>query len=251
MTDGPSSRDQFGPVADKYLTSAVHADGAALERLVRVVSPDGGRILDVGTGAGHVAYALAPFVDEVVAFDLTPEMLGVVEREALARGLTNILTVEGDATAMPFEDGAFDGVACRVAAHHFLDVEDFVRESARVLKPGGWFLLVDTVSPEDDEAARTINRVEAIRDPSHVWNLKVSDWVGLFGRFGFEVRHTETNRKVLDLEDWMTRMRVAAEIQPILRVRILESKGAVRDYFNPRDGVFDLLEGMVFGLKQG
>ena len=150
---------------------------------------------------------------------------------------------------MPFEDGEFDGVTCRVAAHHFLDVPQFVSEVRRVLKVGGWFLLVDTVSPEDDEAARTINEVEAVRDPSHVWNLKVSAWESLFSENGFVVSHSETNRKILDMEDWMERMRVPAEIRPQLRARVMESEGAVRDYFHPRDGEFDLLEGTVLGVR--
>ncbi len=254
MSQGPSSKDQFGPVAEKYLTSAVHASGSALQRLVEVASPSGGRVLDVGTGAGHMAYTFAPLVDEVVAFDLTPEMLRVVEREAGSRGLGNISTVEGDAEAMPFGDGEFDGVTCRVAAHHFVDVPAFVGEVSRVLRAGGWLLLVDTISPEDDGAALEVNAVEAIRDPSHVRNWKVSEWVEVIGANGMEVRHEETHRKTLDLEDWMERMRVSEEVRPGLASRILESTGLVREYLNPqRDGGdrFDLLETTIYAVKAG
>lgn len=252
MSDRPSSRDQFAPVAESYLTSAVHASDSALARLVEIVKPDGGSVLDVGTGAGHVAYAFAPFVDKVVAYDMTPEMLGIVERESRDKGLAHIQIVEGMAEQMPFPDGSFDGVACRVAAHHFLDVNAFLSEVNRVLKSDGWFLLVDTVAPEDDDADREVNEIEAIRDPSHKRNLKVSEWELLFAEFGFVESANELNRKRLVFVDWVERMRVSAADQDVLRSRIFGSIGEVRDYFAPDEtgrGAFDLAELTLLGRK--
>lgn len=246
----PSSRDQFGPVAEAYLTSGVHASSDALEVLVEMVKPSGGKVLDIGTGAGHTAYAFAPYVDSVTAFDLTPEMLAIVSREAKARGLTNISTVEGDAMAMPFEDAAFDGVTCRLCAHHFSDVPKFVREVGRVLEPGGWFLLVDTVSPEGDAAAESVNEVERLRDPSHAYNLKDSEWLELLRRTGFEVLATDSRRKALNFDEWADRMRVSDVLKPTIRELIARSSGEVAEYFAPReeaDGyTFDLIETAFF-----
>lgn len=252
MTQKPTSQDQFAPVAETYLTSAVHSNADALRRLVELVQPKGGRVLDVGTGAGHAAYTFAPYVDEVVAFDLTPEMLSIVERESKAKGLTNISTQQGNAQEMPFEDNSCDGVTCRVAAHHFLDVEAFVREVHRVLKPVGWFMLSDTISPEDDEATKAINEIEEIRDPSHGYNLKVSEWVELLESNRLAVNVTEQHRKHLEFEDWMDRMRVPEEKRPVLTEKIFESTGPTRDYLMPRtEGVasFDLIEGLFFATK--
>lgn len=249
-TEPPSSRDQFGPVAEAYLTSGVHASSDALDVLVSMVKPRGGKVLDVGTGAGHTAYAFAPFVDSVTAFDLTPEMLAIVAREAASCGLENVSTVEGDAMAMPFGDGEFDGVTCRLCAHHFSDVPKFVSEVARVLKPGGWFLLVDTVSPEDDAAAEAVNEVERLRDPSHVYNLKDSEWLALLRAKSFRVEATDSRRKALNFEDWADRMRVSGVLKPTIRDLIARSTGEVAEYFAPReeaDGyTFDLIETAFF-----
>ncbi len=252
MNEQPTSRDQFAPVAEAYLTSAVHASGDALSRLVELVQPAGGSILDVGTGAGHVAYTFAPHVDEVVAFDMTPEMLAIVERESALKGLENVSVVEGNAEDMPFENGRFDGVACRVAAHHFLNVPVFVHEVFRVLKPGGWFLLVDTVAPEDDFSDEEVNAVEKIRDPSHHRNWKISEWQALTQEVGFRQKDIEVNRKRLEFLDWMDRMRVPAEHRAELTTRIMNSTGLVRDYFAPDDsgdGSFDLAEVSLLSIR--
>ena len=252
MTEKPSSRDQFSPVAEKYLTSAVHSNADALRRLVELVQPTKGEVLDVGTGAGHTAYTFAPHVNEVVAFDLTPEMLAIVEREAKAKNLPNISTQLGDAQDMPFEENTFDGVTCRVAAHHFPKVENFVKEVARVLKPNGWFMLADTVSPEDDPAAQIVNEVEELRDPSHVYNLKVSQWRHLLEENGLAVTVFEQHRKNLDYQDWLDRMKVPEATRPVLERKIFDSKGLVRQYFMPAtDGNprFDLIEGLFLATK--
>lgn len=252
MSGRPSARDQFGPVAETYLTSAVHASSDALAELVALVNPNGGKVLDVGTGAGHAAYAFAPHVDAVVAFDMTPEMLAVVERESAAKGLANISIQQGDALDLPFGGRAFEGVMCRLAAHHFSDAGQFVREVFRVLKPGGWFLLADTVSPEDQDAADAVNRIEDVRDPSHVWNLKVSEWTGAMKDAGFAVGEAVLRRKFLVFTEWTERMRVSAEDTAWLEGAIFGSTGAVREYLNPVEEPvkgFDLIEAAILATK--
>ena len=95
-----------------------------------------GHLLDVGTGAGHTAFAFAPHIAEVEALDLTQEMLDQVERGAQERGLTNIHCQLGDAEALPYPDDTFDFVTSRLCAHHFQNAPAFVREVARVLWAG-------------------------------------------------------------------------------------------------------------------
>ena len=94
-------------------------------------------MLDLGCGAGHASFAVAPHAAAVVAYDLTAEMLAVVEREASARKLGNITTVQGMAEKLPFPDAHFDFAITRTSAHHWHDVPAALREARRVLKPGG------------------------------------------------------------------------------------------------------------------
>ncbi len=162
-------REQFGRHAELYATSAVHARGEDLQVVVRFAEPGKGDVaLDVSTGAGHTAMALAPYVARVVATDLTAQMLVVAGRLARERGFRNVVFQEADVRALPFPDGTFHIVTCRTAAHHYPDLLGPVREMARVLRPGGRLVVSDTVSPPDEVADRFLNAVEVLRDPTHV-----------------------------------------------------------------------------------
>ena len=113
-------QEQFGKTAASYLTSTPHALGKSLEWLVALTSPQKTwRALDVATGGGHVAYTFAPHVERMWATDITQEMLDMVKGEAQKRGLANVRTAYAKAEALPFEDGSFDLVTCRIAPHHF------------------------------------------------------------------------------------------------------------------------------------
>jgi ubiquinone/menaquinone biosynthesis C-methylase UbiE len=211
-------QSQFGPVAERYTTSAVHADPEALARVVELTQPaPGDRALDVATGAGHTALALAPAVASVVAYDLTPAMLEETARNAAARGITNIVTRQGAAEALPFPDESFEIVTVRTAPHHFADVQAAVREMARMLVPGGRLVVVDTTVPEDDALDRQINQIEALRDPSHVRNHRESEWRSMLAAAGLTVTacqvdmYREQGRPV-DFDAWTARMRTPPEM---------------------------------------
>ena len=142
-------QQQFGAHAAAYATSAVHAKGASLGRLVELVKPEPHwQALDIATGAGHTAAAFAPHVARVIASDLTDEMLAEAAQARGAKGFANMETARADAEALPFEDGRFDLVTCRIAPHHFPDIPTFVAEVWRVLKAGGTFALVDNIAPD-------------------------------------------------------------------------------------------------------
>lgn len=241
---------QFGREAEKYLTSAVHSDQAALNELVSIVSPKGGIVLDIGTGAGHVALAFAPHVERVVAVDPTQNMLDVAQAEATKRGLTNFETCCTFAESLPFENESINGVTCRLAAHHFNDVPLFLSEVHRCLAKGGWFLLVDTISPEDNEADNLVNEFESIRDPSHMRNYKQSEWCELAQSAGKEIQLMKTRSKRLNLQDWMDRMSVSPENQAILRKKIEESTGVFRAYLAPDENSFALAELTMLAMKR-
>lgn len=201
-------QNNFGAVAAAYVTSKVHASGADLDWLVDVAGLTGReRVLDVATGGGHSAFALAPSAREVVALDLTRPMLEVAEQEAIARGLHNIRFLEGDAHALPCADADFDLVSCRHAAHHFPDVQQAAREWARVLKPAGRVLLVDSTSPDDEAAEAVLHDIEVLRDPSHVRNHRITAWQAVLAHAGLHVATAHLWALELDVPAWTERMR--------------------------------------------
>jgi ubiquinone/menaquinone biosynthesis C-methylase UbiE len=144
------------------------------------------RLLDVATGTGFTAVAFAPLVAEVTGLDVSAAMLGEARQRAQAAGLANLAFETGAAESLPFPPNRFDAVTCRVAAHHFLSVPKFVAESYRVLRPGGRLLVVDSAEPENaPEVDAWHNRVEALRDRSHVRNYTAAEWRGFITGAGF------------------------------------------------------------------
>ena len=217
-------RRQFGAHAQNYVTSPDHAKSDSLDRLVAVVQPRADwRVLDVATGGGHTALALAPHVREVVATDITAEMLAAAERFVRERGAGNVTFREADATALPFAEGEFDLVTCRIAPHHFADCARFVREVARVLRPGGVAAVIDNIVPGDLGAARHINAIETLRDPSHVWAYSQGDWVGFFEAAGLAITHQEVFRKARDFDFWTGMMSVDEKTKAQLQLLITQA----------------------------
>jgi len=227
-------RQQFGAHAERYVASTDHSTGESLDRLLDLVAPQSGwRALDVATGGGHTALAVAPRVREVLATDLTPEMLAAAERFIRAKGAANVEFRLADAMSLPFAHGEFDLVTCRIAPHHFPDCAQFVREAARVLRPGGVFALVDNVVPENIVAARHINALENLRDPSHNWAYTAADWLGFFAAAGLETTHSETFRKTRDFDYWSDMQGVDGKRRAQLRVMLLQAPAAAREALAP------------------
>lgn len=148
--------------------------------------------LDVATGAGHTAAYLAGRGIEVTAADISAGMLAETRKLADERGL-QITTREHAAEKLPYPDGAFALVSCRVAAHHFASVRDFLWEAFRVLRPAGWLLVIDGAAPDHaPQAEEWLHRVEKLRDPSHGRFLSASVWRALAEETGFRVVECET-----------------------------------------------------------
>ena len=157
------------------------------------------RALDVGTGAGAFALALAPLVREVVGVDVVPEMLA----EARKRATENAEFVEGDAEELPFPPGAFDLVCTARTLHHVPRPEVIVAEMTRVLRPGGTMLVVDQLAPGDPLAAIELNHFEQARDPSTTRILADVDLRGLFDSNNLVLRRSETEVEERDLERYL------------------------------------------------
>lgn len=219
-------KGSFGPNAHAYTVSAGHANQTELEKLVERTAPrPTDTLLDIGTGAGHTAIAFAPAVRRVIAYDLTPQMLEEVERNAAARGVTNIETRQGAAENLPYPDASFEIVSCRLTTHHFANLPQALTEMARVLKPGGKLVIMDTTVPDDAELDRQINEIEILRDPSHVRNYPQSEWRSLVDKVGLQLTFVEAGYydegDRMDFEGWTRRIGTSpqnvARLEPLFR----------------------------------
>lgn len=174
------------------MTSATHVDPEVLRRVVELSQPMASwRVLDVGTGTGNTAFAIAPAVAWVTGIDLTPEMLKAAERVRKERGFANVTFETGDVHDLPYPDGAFDLVLCRRAAHHFSDINRAIAEMRRVLKPTGRLVVDDRSVPEDDAIDALMQQLDTLHDPSHVRQYRPSEWRQLLER-GFTIETVET-----------------------------------------------------------
>lgn len=235
-------RAQFGRTADAYVESPSHAQGADLEQLVALAEAlhpgamADKTVLDVATSGGHTALAFAGAGAQVTATDLTPEMLRAAEAFVRAEGQESVRFVAAPAEQLPFAASSFDLVSCRIAAHHFADPEQFVREVGRVLRAGGLLLLVDNVSPEDPVLAALMNDIERRRDPSHVSAYSVRRWVTWFAEAGLEPQHL--SRWYLDkpYRVWLERARTPADVGEALARDVLALPATQRAYFRVRVG---------------
>jgi SAM-dependent methyltransferase len=211
--------DLWSQRAEAYRESAIHASGRDLDLVVEWVEPgEGVRVLDVATGGGHVARRLREAGCEVVTVDPAPGM----HADVLA-----------PADHLPFADGSFDAVTCRLAAHHFPDVLAAVKEMARVA--GSRVVICDNtfVSETSEEADR-------LRDPSHVRNYGVAEWQSFFELAGLDVAQAELLQRPLEIEPWLARVEctgaTAARVRELLGDRV-------------RDGWMDLPTVVLKGVE--
>jgi SAM-dependent methyltransferase len=175
MTDTWSER------ADLYRESEAHREGKDLDLIVEWA--EGQNALDVATGGGHVARRLSEAGFDVTTLDPAPGMGA---------------TVVAPAEDIPFADGSFDVVACRVAAHHFADVTKAVGEMARVSR--GLVLMADNLF-----LGERVEEAEKLRDPTHVRCYSESEWRGLFAGAGLTVEDMRSFEKRIELEPWLAR----------------------------------------------
>jgi SAM-dependent methyltransferase len=226
---------QFGPSAGAYVASVGHAAGADLEWLLAWGKRRGAaRVLDIATGGGHTALAFARFTPSVVAMDLTLPMLQAARNFVNAESAGGVRFVGADVDALPFRDEAFGLVTCRIAAHHFPALPPAVRQVARVLRPGGSFLLEDILGHDDEDASAFIREVERRRDPSHVRAFRRLEWTAFLRAAGLTVMDEAVMTKTRDWADWTRRARMTPEALADLERFVRAAPARCREAFELR-----------------
>ena len=204
MTDHAAHiKEEFARQAETMSAASTFTDLALLERIQTAIAPTATmRILDLGCGPGIIVATLAPLVEEVVGFDLTPEMLRKARERCSQSGVENIRLVLGNAEKLPFRDGTFDAVVTRCTIHHFKDPRIIISEMARVTRSSGRVVAADIVSSEDPEEAELHNALEVLRDPSHVRMLPKGLLLTMIQESGLRIMSETTWEKERRFDEW-------------------------------------------------
>ena len=194
MTDVWSQR------ADAFRESPTHREGPDLDLLVEWCEPGHDlKVLDVATGGGHVARRLREEGCTVITVDPAPGMKP---------------DVVASAEELPFADGSFDVVTCRIAAHHFRDIRAAVAEMARIAQRV--VVIEDNVFIDD-----AVEEAERLRDPTHVRCYSEDEWKELLTAAGLEVEQVERFERHPAVDDWLARV----ETPPADGARVRELLG--------------------------
>jgi ubiquinone/menaquinone biosynthesis C-methylase UbiE len=250
MNQTPSQEDMvravFGARAAMYTTSQSHADREVLAWVVSCAKPNPRwKALDVATGTGHTAFALAPHVSHVVGTDLTPEMLAEAGMLRARNQVNNVVFGVADVHRLPFEAGRFDLVTSRRAPHHFSDIRKALGEMNRVLKPGGRLVIDDRSVPEDDEVDLLMNRLDVLHDASHVREYRPSTWRTMLEEAGFHVESIEPFSRLRPISHMKQGIAAAsaAEIDRIMSGLTARQKSVLQ--VTPREGELEHLHFFV------
>lgn len=223
-------KDVFGKNANKYVTSETHAKGDDLLTMMEFLELNSNwNVLDLATGGGHVTKNIAPYVKHVCATDLTPNMLREA-RKNISENSSNITYIEADVEKLPFLEESFDIVTCRIAAHHFAEPKKFLEESVRVLKKGGKLLLIDNIVPNDEELDFYINKIEKLRDDSHVRCYQIEEWELWAKEKGLQKIKSHVRKKIFDFPVWVRRTAESENQVQDVEQFILKGNNKMKEY---------------------
>jgi SAM-dependent methyltransferase len=236
------AREQFDRTAAGYAISRAHFGSESL-RLLKGFASDRrfGVGIDIATGPGFTAFALADQCDEMIATDISGGMLEQVEKLVGERGIVNVSRSFVDAHALPFADSSLDLVMCRTAPHHFKSIPTFLAEAHRVLSDSGLLLLVDTTTSEDGPAREWHQEMEWRRDGSHVAAPTPSGWRAAVREAGFEIVDEGSTTVDMTFNDWVLRSKMPVAEAEAMRAEWAEADEGVAGEFlvrDPGDGDF-------------
>lgn len=225
------SQAAFDDRVAAYAQSPTHREGPTLDLTREFAGArPGDLVLDVSTGTGFTAHALAAMSTRVVAADIAPNML----RHTRSTAPVDLQAVQTDTHALAFADQAFDVVTCRHAFHHYRDGRAAMAEMARVARMDGRVVITDTISPDDAEVAEAMHQIESLRDPSHVCNRYAWQILELMTEIGLDIERSTHTQTEQDFDGWCSRTGVSHGLQRKLW-RAFTDDAKVRAAFDARD----------------
>jgi SAM-dependent methyltransferase len=229
-------RESFTTQAQAFAANPWVTDEERIRRLVAAAHLTGTeRVLDIATGPGYIAEAFAGAAREVVGVDLTDAMLAIAKERTRERGVANVSFRAADAQNLPFENGSFDVVVCRLALHHLLKPLQVLGEMVRVCRTGGTVVVEDVYASEHPERAAFQDRWEILRDPSHVRTLSLSELLLLARDAGLETDAVTTAEDLTpEVERWLATTQApperAAEVRRLLEADRLQDLSGTRPF---------------------
>lgn len=213
---------QFGKQADAYSKGNIFVDGVYLQEIFNKSGvKKGHRVLDIATGAGFLAIKFAEKAGMVVGSDITRNMLIHAREKQKISGNDNADFILSDVELLPFPDGTFDIVSCRFAFHHFPDPVKALFEMKRVCRDR--IVLIDGTSSEDRNKSDFHNRIENIRDPSHVRIYTLSEMKKMFNDAGTIISGISHRDIKQDFNEWMERSGTVGKEKSTIEELMLES----------------------------
>jgi len=214
-------KEEFGRQAEALSTAQAFTDSWVLEQIYVAIKPTKMmNVLDLGCGPGIVTASLAPDIREVVAYDLTPEMLDKARQRCQKAGLKNVRFELGSAEQLPFKNESFDCVVTRLTIHHFPNPRRVMEEVVRVTRRKGKVVVADIVSSENEGEAALHNALETLRDPTHVQMLSASRLLELLKASGFRITTKVTWEMKRDYDEWIRITNAPERVKPLYTVMV-------------------------------
>jgi ubiquinone/menaquinone biosynthesis C-methylase UbiE len=228
-------RSEFSRQAETMDSAIFFTDAGILDRIRKAAAlTREQRAIDVACGPGIVAEVLAQDAGEVIACDITPEMLARAAQRFERAGLTNARCIPGTAESLPFDDGSFDVVFTRSSIHHFPNPDLALREMVRVMRPSGRVIIQDVTSSEVVEESALHNALERVRDPSHVRMLPESELLAHIRDAGLEVDAITGWTNHHELDEWLKIANAPDRDKPLRIIMRALAEAGVRAGINLR-----------------
>jgi ubiquinone/menaquinone biosynthesis C-methylase UbiE len=215
---------EFTQQAHLYAQAPELNDKKALEALCRIAGVcESDTVLDVACGPGVVACYVARFARHVTGIDLTPAMIQKARELQASQGISNVEWRIGDVAALPFADDAFSLVLSRYAFHHLRDAHAVLVEMRRVCQPSGKIVIADVCLPDDSHIVQSFNRLEQLRDSSHVHAFSAGEFQALFDGAGVRKTQTVDYRVEFELENLLAGSSASEQSKETIRKEVRES----------------------------